>query len=353
MNQYLRGEFLMKTIFLNITGMCFLFLLTGCSGFGIAFIDVNTLKIDTISSGHDRESIISVNEDKKEFYTIQRPDSGFILRIRDFNGKIKEETPIPPIFTWYYGMHTYTFAVKERGIVYFNNHSKSLNLYKIDLKNDTCLIKNLTTSVVCLYYLKYIPPDDLIIILDEDETVGRLYPEIIRYSFNTQKIIRLYTAKALMSSGCALSPDNKLLAFWEGIEQHDIYGNIKVMDLSTNKIVFNIECDDKALVGNICWSSSGDKIGYTESDNIKTFDIKTGKIELVKAIPREFTTYYLTFVGNKKLAYRLGTRNWRGALEFIDIKGNYIKDIDVDFCSEIFGIDSGKKIIGDVGYSWY
>lgn len=356
-----------KNLFL-ISFLVFNLLLSGCGFFDalkgtyIGIIEIPSYKKTFIrpTGVFGGETIVNVNEESKSFQTFQEVGKQLQIRTISFNGKIIGKRRIP--FKNLDDVSATTqnsYAVSPDGnyIVYVERSSNNLCLYDISTSKESVLWENISSSSWFIKKISYLSDTDLIIMIVAEEKIGKIgrkEDEIVRFHLpnNTRKTIINPIDLSMCTLDYAFSNNKRYLAFCDGLEKHDIYGNIKILDLKTSQIIRSTMNKGDSLISNPCWSPDDKRIAYVQDNSIMILEIESNRVKVVKNPPEGVFCLYLNFLDEKTLSFcQFSEDDPSGKFFSIDIAtGKESKPLKLAFNGDIYVVDNGKKIICELGY---
>lgn len=326
--------------------------LAGCFYFdvGIGIITLPSyrkIKIPLASRDY-REVIVNVNEQNRIFHTLQRVGDRLQMRTINFEGKVINQKLLPLFTKSYCAQNAYTVSPDGNNIIYFNYNTKGLHIYDISTSTESVLLENFASSGHSIKNISYLSETDIIIIASNDEEIGREENVILRHHIASSKSTTIISPIYLSEFYYAFSKSKRYLAFWEGRKKHDIYGNIKILDLNTFQIIKTTSNEGESLISNPSWSPSEKLIAYVKGNSIMTLSME-GTIErTIKEFPENYICYHLKFLDEKTILYVLEKEGLfsRARTILLDIdSGKERKGPSLNSNMDIYIVDDGKKIL--------
>lgn len=371
----------MKTTKQLYTILLLLISLSGCNHFGEAILlpvegtrqllGINVKKIGIYDLNSKKwtsfrtdfwgvEEIVRIDEREKIFQTLREygvaitadKSKGLKLKTVAYDGRVVSETELPPLFRM---GALKNYAISSDGVffVYYRFSTKSLHIYDSRISYESLLLENVASSGFSIKGMNWVSETDLILILSDDEDIGRPQNTIIRINVTNKGIRTLSKPIYLSHFNWAFSRSFKYLAYWEGYRKYDIFGNIKIIDTETGRIVATIR-GNKQLISNPCWSPDEHRLGYFKGNNIEVFSLDNNRSVRVKTLRDNYICYSIAFVDENSLLYRDGNLNRRSPsteLHIIDIASGREKEhIGSKDWNKVYVVDDGKKIVAEMGY---
>ncbi|MFZ2658183.1 MAG: WD40 repeat domain-containing protein [Victivallales bacterium] len=295
----------------------FLVIIVGCSpsrnSIGIDIFDTKTGKHRFIPSGNFREVVVLVNEDKKEFYTLEREGNKFKYRTRNYEGTELKNSLIPMFSDGYCGNHSYTVTPDGQKFVYLKEGTKNLYLYDVKTGEESIIPENIIESMVNMCELKFISDKDFILALSN--SVNNSVTAIYKMNIISKNKTLICSPVDLGGWGkFCFDRNKKYFSFWDAKEEYSIYGNYDIYDLANSKHLSTILGANKLFNG-MGLSPSGGKFVFAEGGMIKIYDTATQKTsELKTSKPVSWVSGFMDeeniLISNENIysIYNIGTK---------------------------------------------
>jgi hypothetical protein len=201
--------------------------------------------------------------------------------------------------------------------------------------------------------VEWLSDSELLIVRQEDGFGST--NEIVVFDLVRGAKRRLVTAVDLSSFDYSLSPDRRLLAYWEGRAKHSIYGHLKVLDLKTGSVVATLGSGEDELLGHPSWSFDGRLLAYVEGDRIMVFTLETKQSKSAAVLDGDTVTYNLLM--GQDVVVHFGEKQ-RGAIShtrlplmIIDWRtGHSLKRKGIDVTGEMYFLEKDRCIVCEIGY---
>jgi hypothetical protein len=330
--------------------------LIGCKNWiydvGIGLIDTKTQSMTFLPSGESREVVVNVFEENRSFQTLQRIGDQLQMRTITFDGKVLSKRAIPLLLEGYCSNNNYAVSPDGRQIIYFDYPTKGLRVFDTASGEDSPLMDGVASSGAGIAKIHFISHDEIVIILLNDEVIGRTGNTIVQLNIETEaaKTITepVYLFPCLDPS---FSRSSRYLAYWEANQNHSIYGDIRILDLKACQVVGTIKNPGDALLANPCLSPSEQMVACVVGNSIVTAPLSGDPVRTVKTLPEDNTCYFLAFLDDKTLIYRTGKNAPWSTLVSLDVEtGREIVYSKRAFNGDIFVVDNGKLLICELGF---
>jgi len=311
---------------------------------GVSIIDSKTAESTFIPSWASHCAILLVDDQKREFVTIERRSNKYLLRTRDYEGKLISEKKIDIFNGYFLATHIYSLSPNGKCLAYFSGDDRSLWLYDLETLRKTKLINELVSSMAYLNGVQWISNTDILIFKEKSSPSMYSYLDdssLTRFNVKTRSLVR----KIELSSPerFKISPSKNYLLLLDSVSG---YRDLKLFDLRTMELIESVKNSGFEYLRHPCWSPSENYLAYVRKDSIP-------QEKEIKLLPKRSTCYHLDFLNENTLIYLYGIdgnpqEEYR--LRAIDINTREERIIKKDTFGHIYVADHGKKIIAEVGY---
>jgi len=299
-----------------------------------------------------RAIVLSVDEQRREFVTMDYTADKVILTAIDYEGKRIGEKNIAMFNSRNYLQQVSAISPDKRYFVYLNRADRSLYLHDFETDEKTKLIeKQLVSAETFLRGVKWISDSEILIF--KEKSIESLYSpiddsSITRFNVKTKSIVK--KIEVACPEKFKVSPTGKYLMILDGFS---IRQDIKLFDLKTLELLEFRKNSGFELIDDICWSPSEEFIGYVKKKSIIIRPRNSKNEKVVKILPKDTICFFLSFLNENTLIYRYGAPNSqeRYILWSIDLttgKESILIKNEI-LSGDIYVIDNGKKLIAEVG----
>lgn len=324
----------------NVIIFILVLILSGCSQPGIKLLNLNTDETVFFSgkSGYFDE-IVPMPINSKFIYTIYREEDHLKLDKRDLSGALVKGHHIP-LFSEYYGFNKYALSLDETKFVYYKNNTNNIYLYDLLTKSEFLLCKSIVSSEVTIVGIFWISNNELIIILDADEDIGRKVGEILKVDVSSKKIVARLEFEDPMNF--SFSPSSMLLAVAPMIRGT----GIKIIDLKKMVIISEVPNSNKSSWENLpAWNHNGTKLAYVDGNNVLSiFNSQDKKSTSIRQVPKNDVCYYVAYPNDNTCVLEHGQPGGKSKIYFIDLNTNKTIRTISDVWGAVVFADNGNVI---------
>jgi len=310
---------------------------------GIAVIELETMKRHNTRTGF-REFIISANDHRKCFYTLEYTDNNLVLRQRDYQSALKKTTVVPGVELIY---HARAHAVSDDGkrIVFLDMASSSIKMWDSTVNSGLTLMPYASRGALQIKKIEFISDDEILIALNRDPDFDRDEAQLLKYYIPSETLEVVKTMPRL-SRHVSVSPSGRFLAYID----RGVRGNLAFIDLTKGTIVKSRINEIEDSPSHFSWSPDESRIAYFSRTAKATYvyDITKQERTVVRNDPG-LTCYDLLFVGDDRLLYRTrlsGASTIKQNLWIVEVaSGEIVQRIEnVRIWGFLNVVDGGRRI---------
>lgn len=321
---------------------------------GIGLIDLKTRSRVFLPSDGYREVIVNVQEEQRQFQAFQRTGDQLRMRTIGFDGRILGQKTIPLLVDRpAANKNTYAVSPDASRVVYHDFSTQGLRLYDIASGADTALMDRVASTGVEIAGMWFLSPQEVLLFLLADHKLGRGRAAVVRLNIETGEARTIVEPLYCFPGDMSLSRSKRYLVYWEGRKKHDIYGDARVLDLTTSAIVGTVTSSGDVLLSDPCVSPNEQLVACVIDDAIVVAPLSGSPVRVVLRLPRNWHCYYLAFLDDSTLLYRAG----RGPgmfgppLRTLDIaSGKTALCTKAAFNGDIFVVENGGRLLCELGY---
>jgi len=318
---------------------------------GVSIIDSKTAESTFIPSWASHCAILLVDDQKREFVTIEWRSNKYLLRTRDYEGKLISEKKIDIFNGYFLATHIYSLSPNGKCLAYLAENDRSLFSYDLDTFQKTMLIEDIVSEMTFFRGIQWISDSELLIFkkrpsYESHSTVDD--SSLTRFNVKSKSLVK----KIELSNPerFKISPFNNYLLLLDSVSG---YRDLKLFDLRTMELIEYRKNPGFEYLRQPCWSPSENYLAYVRKDSIVVRPRNSPQEKEIKLLPKRSTCYHLDFLDENTLVYRYELDDYREEkhiLRAIDINTREERIIKKDTFGHIYVADHGKKIIAEVGY---
>jgi len=317
----------------------------------VKIIDLETMGSKLFYS--QRAIVLSVDEQRREFVTMDYTADKVMLTAIDYEGKRIGEKNIAMFNSRNYLQQVSAISPDKRYFVYLNRADRSLYLHDFETGEKTKIIeKQFVSSELFLIGMCWISDTEFLIFKMKGPPA--MYSplndsSLTRFNAKTKTVVK--KIELTNPEKFKVSPlKNYLLV----LDSDMVYPDLKLFDLKTLELLEFRKNSGFEYISKVCWSPSEKYLAYVKNDSIVIRPRDSAQEREVKALHKDAICYYLAFLNENTLIYRYGLHPdspERYILRSIDLttgkEGILIKNEILS--GSIYVIDNGKKLIAEVG----
>ena len=289
------------------------------------------------------DEIVPMSMDDKFIYSIFKKNNHIELVKRNLAGSILKQDRIP-LFSKWYGSTPYALSPDESKFVFYKDNTRNLYLYDLLGKKESLLLKDISSSAFTIKGIFWMDSDNLIILLDEDEDIGRKGGEIFKMKVSTKATVEKLELDD--PHDYSFSSASMLLAVAPMVRG----AGIKIIDLRNFAIVSEIPNFNKLTWMNLpAWNRSGTKLVYLDGAGVLSiYNIKDKSSVSIQNIPKGEVGYFTGILNDDICALSYGQPDGKSKLYFVDVNTKKVIKTISDVWGTIVLIDSGNVIAYEI-----
>lgn len=323
----------------------------------LAILDLNTGKMSRSRRTRYPKHVVSVDLSARTFRTMVRDMSGITILTQDATFKEIGRIVLPGDLLGgegYYGVGKGpVFSPDGNRLAYMNGETDSLCWFDIPKMRETIVWEKIAESSLEFPYLEWLSDSTLILCLQTYTGSTRTTNEItiVDVTSGARRIIYNPVAPADWQQAYSISPDRSLLAFEDANKPLDIYGVIKVLDLSSGELRAVVG-DGNDLIGDIEWTPDGAFLLYrvtkhnTDTDTVNLWALADGKERVLRGFPEMYNVHRIVPQHNRLAC--LGEVGMTGnvSMSVISLEtGADIYTIKASFGQDLFSLDDEGLVL--------
>jgi hypothetical protein len=318
--------------------VCFLLGCTSQPGIKVCNLKNNKSFVFSGKSGFYDE-IVPMSMDSNFVYSIYKQDKHLQLVKRDLKGAILKQHSIP-LFSEWYGATPYALCPDENKFVYYKDNTRDIYLYNLSTKSESVLLKEIASSQFAIKGIFWMDSDILIVVLDDDEAIGRTSGGILKFKISTNAALGMLRIEDPLDY--SFSPASMLLA----VTQMARGSGLTIIDLHHLSIVSEIQNSDKITwMNKPAWDRSGMKLIYADGFGVlRLYNTKDKSVVDLLTLPKGAVAYFTGLPGDNVFAVKYGQPGGKSALYLMDMNTQKVTTTFSDVWGNIVFVDNGNAI---------
>ncbi len=300
-----------------------------------------------------RAIVLSVDEQRREFVTMDYTDDKVILTAMDYEGKRIGEKNIAVFNSRNYLQQVSAISPDKRYFVYLNRADRSLYLHDFETGEKTKIIeKQLVSSELFLTGMCWISDTEFLIFKMKGPPA--MYSplndsSLTRFNAKTKKVVK--KIELTNPEKYRISPLKNYLLL---LDSDMVYPDLKLFDLKNLELLDFRKNSGFDYITQPCWSPSEEYIGYIKKKSIIIRSRNSGSEKVVKVLTKDAICYHLAFLNENTIIFTYGTEknpddeNILRAIDLTTGKESILLKGEI-LSGSIYVIDNGKKLIAEVG----
>ena len=251
---------------------------------GLRILDLETNVEKMIPSDGYREVLIDHPYTQSGFLTLTRKGSKLLLRHRDEEGRVIEETELPLLTSGYAGRNWMDISSDKSAIVYFDGKSHNLIIRSLRTGEERQLLLDIASSSIAIEVLKWLNDSEILLLINDINKHDRYLMMKINIENDQQSILRqpFYSN----SNDISLSFDRRSLAVVEELPMWSY--QLIILDVSKMKTLKVVpKVFSQMSVVSVCWLKNGRDLAFSDTSNsLYIYHLKTDTIEYLQGLSR-------------------------------------------------------------------